>query len=850
MIRKLGGLLLLSLIWIVTGGCTRYINHAAQDKQTDFILLNNQTSLGQTFTARFDGLAGINLILKSTDSTLSSNPGEIILHLRASPQSSQDLRSVALPIPQVAASSNYRFFFQPLPDSNQRDYYLSLEMTGPGEIAIAKAESATYPDGALYKNGLPVDGQFTFGLKYDSVSLYQGLIIEISGWVIWLLVSLFLFVLPGWGLLSLAWSGWQELDFWGKFSLGSGASLAIYPVLFLFTDLVGLHLGALYAWLPPALGLGVIIGRNYQALIHKLSPRIKKYTPLVLMPTDHPPNLAREEEPVFLAVKIEKIAAVLAFISLVGIIVFSRLWIIRSLDFPLWGDSYQHTMIAQLLVDNRGLFQSWLPYAELSTFTYHFGFHTLAACFNWISGMPMEKAILWVGQMINILAIISLYPLTHKLGKNRWSGALMLLIAGLISPMPMSYVNWGRYTQLAGQAILPAAVFCFWQLLQADRLDRRSVVAYWIILGGLALTHYRVLIFMLLFMAAFIIINWKFQPRRRLFQRLFWINIGGALLFLPWFIAIFPYNTIHKFIEQLTTFPTQAASLLDEYNKLGNPLEIFPLLIWLFVPIIIAWTIWKREKNYATVIVWWILIFLIANPQRFGLPGAGIINNFSIEIGFYIPFSILIGAILARAFGDLETRLLQAPQLKPALKMTLVISGAIIILACLAALTNSLTRQRLDDIRPKQYALMTRPDARAMSWIRQNTNPDDRFLVNSFFAYGGSLIAGSDGGWWLPVFAKRLNTQPPLNYGSEEGFATQYIAQTNKFIETFEQKKSSDPDITNWLVSNKINYIYIGQQQGRVNSPCALVEINWLKNNPRVQLVYRQDHVWIFQINY
>src|SRR4030066_2372836 len=73
--------------------------------------------------------------------------------------------------------------------------------------------------------------------------------------------------------------------------------------------------------------------------------------------------------------------------------------------------------------------------------------------------------MLWTGQLLNILAIISLYPLAYKITKNRWAGVLAILVAGLLSPMPMSYVNWGRYTQLAGQVILPVSIWTGWSLL-------------------------------------------------------------------------------------------------------------------------------------------------------------------------------------------------------------------------------------------------------------------------------------------------------------------------------------------------------------------------------------------------
>jgi len=44
------------------------------------------------------------------------------------------------------------------------------------------------------------------------------------------------------------------------------------------------------------------------------------------------------------------------------------------------------------------------------------------------------------------------------------------------------------------------------------------------------------------------------------------------------------------------------------------------------------------------------------------------------------------------------------------------------------------------------------------------------------FAYGDSVIVGSDGGWWLPLLARRQTTLPPINYGSEQGVRADYLS--------------------------------------------------------------------------
>ena len=867
MIRKFGGLLLLVLILIITSGCTRYISDSAQGNLTSYIHIDHQKTLGQTFTARFDGLAGVGLILKPAETGPSPGAGEMILHLRSDPQSDQDLRTASFPVQKIKDGGNYRFFFQPLPDSNQQDYYLLLEMKATGEIEVGVAGVETYLDGSVHQNGIAEEGQLTFSLKYDSTSLYTGLIKEVMQWLVWLFISLFIFTLPGWALLSLTWSGWNNLDFWEKISLGSGASLAIYPVLFLWTNLVGLHLGVIYAWLPALLGLVALVWRNYRVIFRRVSLRFNRnsHTPEVISDNQTPEiSISHQDQSktndvevttpssvlhIFSVESLNDAASKAAMVFLVGVIIFSRIWVIRSLDFPLWGDSYQHTMISQLIVDNNGLFHSWLPYAELSTFTYHFGFHSLVACFNWISGLPMEKATLWVGQIVNILAVISLYPLTRKLSRNRWSGVALLLIAGLISPMPMSYVNWGRYTQLAGQAMLPTAVYCTWILLQSKQISRSALVANWIILGGVALTHYRVLIFLLLFVMAVFIVNFRLRAFTQLVQRIFLIGAGGVLFFLPWLLAITPYKMIQNFLMQITTAPSQTSKFLVlDYNSLSNPFEFFSPLIWFSLLIIMGWAIWRRKTDFATIFIWWFLIFGAANPYFFGLPGAGVLNNFAVQISLYIPFGILIGAALAQLIAFLNNQLNQTKYFGSSLRTSAVITLSALILAGVIALAISLTSQRLDDIKPSRFTLMTRPDEQAMVWIQQNTNPADRFLVNSFFAYGGTVITGSDGGWWLPFLTKRLSTQPPLNYSVEEGPEAGYTDHINELAKTIGEKGLSNPETMDLLQKHGINFVYTGQQQGRVNSPKPLLDLNSLKVSPHFQLVYHQDQVWIFKI--
>jgi hypothetical protein len=122
-------------------------------------------------------------------------------------------------------------------------------------------------------------------------------------------------------------------------------------------------------------------------------------------------------------------------------------------------------------------------------------------------------------------------------------------------------------------------------------------------------------------------------------------------------------------------------------------------------------------------------------------------------------------------------------------------------------------------------------------------------LVNSFFAYGGSLIAGSDAGWWLPLTARRQTTLPPLTYGSEQGPTPDYINSINNLTASIIEYGVDHPLVKEMLEDRGITHVYIGQRQGSVGSDKPLFYADELLASERYDPVYHQDRVWIFKIN-
>ena len=262
--------LVLFLFVLGAVSCTPY-TRTEQPYHTNTIPLESGHSIGQTFTARYDGLSGITIYLEPGD----SDSGSVNLHLRKSPQADEDLRFSSIPTKTITKPGYYTFQFPRIDNSSQSTYYFFLKNKGAETVSFGTADYFTDLNGTLYINHSPTDAQLSFRLVYDLSILALGLFIEGFTWISWLAAGIFLFVIPGWALLLLLYSDWKRLYWVAKLGLALGVSLAIYPVLFLWTSVINLQLGALYAWIPPILSL-VFLFWYYRKQLLRLSAAFNK----------------------------------------------------------------------------------------------------------------------------------------------------------------------------------------------------------------------------------------------------------------------------------------------------------------------------------------------------------------------------------------------------------------------------------------------------------------------------------------------------------------------------------------------------------------------------------------------
>jgi hypothetical protein len=791
-------------------GCAPFVD-ADQVHAPETVVLSPNHTLGQTFLARHGGLNGVEFWLDPSPGV----SGQMRLHLRTEPDAKRNLVIAALALEDIPSSGFQRFTFEPQRASHGEYYYAFITFEGEGEVQVGTAPGDAYIDGALYQDHEPQDAQATFRLTYDP--FWMG--VDLGGAAVrgvgLMGVALLLYAVPGWALLAWLWPR-ADITWAERLALAVGLSLALYPLLLLWTDVVGVHLGALYAWIPVLGGLIALAWRyrdwrprqGWAAL--RCWARSDVFWPDVIL------------------------LVVLALVF--GV----RLLVVRTLDAPMWGDSYQHAVISQLIVDNGGLFDSWEPYTPYQSLTVHFGFHMHVALLSWLTGMSPVNATLWTGQLINGLAALTILPLAMRLSdRNRWTGTMAVLVAGLLSPMPAFYVNWGRFPQLAGQVILPIAIWMTWQALESKS---------WLWLGatggvlcGMTLTYYRMPFYYAIFVLILLIVHMIKARRDRgptwwgYIGRLVGIALVLLILFAPWMASV-AGGHLTEAVATGVNRSTPLARVLSDYAIWRN--IIFYIPWFLLVPAVAA-LVWAMVDWHPFVVgigVWVLGMASLVAGRLIRLPGANMMQNFAVLIALYIPVSVLIGW----AGGRLARFLTQQRR-----RVFRVVLGIVLVTAALWG-----SKIRIGDV-DLSYALVTRPDMRAMAWIRENVQPSTKFLVEGFRIYGGRTAVGADAGWWIPLLAHRQNTVPP-QYAlfNEQPIIPGYNKTIVDRIAFLEETTLSSPDVLPNLCAANITHAYVGQGQGNVGAGVVqLFDPHDLNDSPFFEPTYHRDRVWIFDFD-
>jgi len=482
-----------------------------------------------------------------------------------------------------------------------------------------------------------------------------------------------------------------------------------------------------------------------------------------------------------------------------------------------------------------------VPYRPL---TVQFGFPAAAAAFSWITGTSSVRAVLWVGQILNALAIIALYPLAVRIaGGNRWAGAGAVLIGGLLSPMPAFYVNWGRYAQLAGQTVLPASLWLLWEAIENGKLSWRRISTAGAVLAGMMLNYYRMPFYYATFVFAWLIgwgiPYWRLDKQRWLQTVIHVTLVAGLALvfFLPWMIHI-SHGNLATAVEGGVTKGSPVEGVLNDYHIWNDVLNYVPMPLAATALLGLGWSLLRRRWEVVALGLWVIALSSLVAGRIIRLPGANMMQNFAILIALYIPVSLLGGWLI----GQMAQRIVKRGMPVGVILTTIAIIG----IGLWAAHSQSLIEQ------PKTFAIVNRSDIRAMRWIGEHTPANARFLAEGFRIYAGTTSVGADAGWWIPLLARRANMMPPqyalVNETPEQ---PDYTKRVTDLVAALEKVSPSSPSGLELLCDWGITHVYVGQGQGKVGagaiqlfSPADFV------GSASFDLAYHQDRVYVFAMKH
>ncbi len=814
--------LLLTALLLGLSGCVTLADpEASQVYNSDSVgTLDAQSTLGQTFVSRRPHLNGITIWLTPPPPSPSNITKSIIqtitVKLFHSPADTTPVFSTTLTTP---TNGSYVPFTISMPGQGNpagQVFYLLMTVNS-GSLQVNGRNEDAYPDGQAYLNGQPVDTDIAFRATYNYTA--AAVLQDLGQYArnSWLIVPLLILVwLPGWLLIDISGLR-QHFDFGQQTAISVGLSLALVPVVMLWTTVLKLKWSGREVSIAAVVLLVIFIARLIYRWITARNKLPDPSNELSLPPPASPKNtLQRRHLP----------TVALMVIFLVSLLI--RFIMVRDLATPAWVDSVHHALITRLIMTNGGFPSTYLPYLDISPTAYHPGFHSLAAAFTWLSGLQLDRSLLILGQFLNALCIFAVYLLATSLTRSSTAGVVAAFVTGFITPMPAYYTSWGRYTELTGLLVLPVAL----ALLQLGLDEKNQKLRPWIILfgaislAGLFMIHYRVIAFVVCLLLAYLVFRFaikSYRPATGFKHTMLVILImafASLLLVLPWFIP-----TLKAILLPRLGIPAAQAAIAPfqdfSWPYLTSALGKQALAV---AGLGLLWAVIKKQLFAFILLAWVLLMFILANLDVLKLPGAGLITNLSVEIILFIPLSILAGYFIAQLYATWQELFSVGSNLT-----LLVIVSLFLLLAGylgskqLVAILNSIT------------LLSRQADLPAIQWVDQNIPVDETIVLNPF-AWGYGIYAGNDGGYWISPLSGRQTLPPPVLYGL--GSTAKGISQQAEQIIAL----SSNPAaLRNYFLSLQLHYIFTGERGG-------VIPPGKLASSGLFDVLYHQNGVWILAV--
>jgi hypothetical protein len=305
-------------------------------------------------------------------------------------------------------------------------------------------------------------------------------------------------------------------------------------------------------------------------------------------------------------------------------------------------DSYHHTLIPRLFLEQGGIPDNFQPYAPLVSFSYHFGFHSLAAGIAWLTGLDPLVVVPVLGHCLPAAAALTTAFLAEVMTGRRRTATITAALVGLASVFPAYMLTWGRYPQFAGQVLLPIFLGTTWYWFRQDQ-KRYWLPIIGLLAAGIALTHYRVT---LMAASGIIVLIGVAGLLYRLNLRA-WLRIGGALCVaaLVTLFLVAPWIG-HLIVSSQRGYPIEIGlRTLDFFSveRLGQAANFSTNSVLMGLTIVALALGWLRRERIIIVLSTWGAALLVLSTPRFA---GWFVDSVTVSMAIYVPAAICLAWLI------------------------------------------------------------------------------------------------------------------------------------------------------------------------------------------------------------
>lgn len=507
---------------------------------------------------------------------------------------------------------------------------------------------------------------------------------------------------------------------------------------------------------------------------------------------------------------------------LLALVLVLRFIQIKELVLPAWVDSIHHVLITRVIIETGSIPATLEPYLAVP-FSYYFGFHGLAAIFSMISGFPVEKAVLILGQVLNACVPLAIYRLGRAMWGDRARPLIAALLVAFVSQMPAYYATWGRYPLLTGLIML---AFTMAELIEISRKTQPRVIDYStfpLLIIGLVLAHYFSAVLFIVYCALFLAF---FHGPRGLKEYINAGKIGIVILFsfivlAPWLFRAYSLLNYNLNVNVNLPVVEEGWQNTQTYGlyllKLSGPWRNYVFLLFGILGLIPIWV----DKHGRSLAIWALLILMTALPIGIKLPN---IRPDHMAIILFFPLSLSASFFLVRVWEKLRSLFVSKYATPLA---TLVFTGF-----CIWGMVET------SSIINKSTVLVDENDLHAIQWVKENIPANARFLINAAY-WQGATYRGIDGGYWLLPLTGHFTIPPPVIYAWGDGGD---VIEMNTVSRRIANLNSCTAEFREIIHDQDISHIYIKDGIGSIQA------IN-LSDCPDMEPLFSQDGVTIYAID-